>query len=348
MGPERPEPGRAGREGGWQPSRARRIWHTDDVPHRERFAYYRDAICEAFMELVPEREAGDGSVFGARVESLPIADGAVNRVRSSPHLVRRTRTEIARSPDACYYLNLQLGGVCVIRQDGNELRLSAGRVGIFDSAQPFTLLHPTRQDLHVASFWVPQDRFSRLGLDPPDLAGRMLSDHPRLGLLIVEAARTLVEAGSLMEPAETEALFDSLICLSAVAARAANGGGSEDGAGDAAPERRAFRPALLRAILAHIDRQLDDPGLSVEAIAARFGIGKRYLHRLFEATGTTVANHIADRRLDRVAARLAHPGSRHLTVAAIAYGAGFGDLSGFNRRFRARFGCTPRELRDGI
>jgi AraC-like DNA-binding protein len=38
---------------------------------------------------------------------------------------------------------------------------------------------------------------------------------------------------------------------------------------------------------------------------------------------------------------------RHLTIAAIAYRAGFGDLSHFNRNFKRRFGTTPTELRHG-
>jgi AraC-like DNA-binding protein len=33
------------------------------------------------------------------------------------------------------------------------------------------------------------------------------------------------------------------------------------------------------------------------------------------------------------------------SIAAIAFGWGFGDLSGFNRAFRAAFGATPREVR---
>jgi AraC-like DNA-binding protein len=33
-------------------------------------------------------------------------------------------------------------------------------------------------------------------------------------------------------------------------------------------------------------------------------------------------------------------------VGAIAYDAGFGDLSYFNRSFKRRYGATPREIRN--
>jgi AraC-like DNA-binding protein len=39
--------------------------------------------------------------------------------------------------------------------------------------------------------------------------------------------------------------------------------------------------------------------------------------------------------------------ARHDKIGSLAYAAGFGDLSSFNRTFRARFGMTPSEWRDG-
>jgi AraC-like DNA-binding protein len=35
-------------------------------------------------------------------------------------------------------------------------------------------------------------------------------------------------------------------------------------------------------------------------------------------------------------------------IAAIAYDAGFGDLSYFNRAFKRHYGATPSEVRDAI
>jgi AraC-like DNA-binding protein len=42
---------------------------------------------------------------------------------------------------------------------------------------------------------------------------------------------------------------------------------------------------------------------------------------------------------------LADPDHDRQTIAALAYEAGFGDLSYFNRAFRRRFGMTPGEAR---
>jgi AraC-like DNA-binding protein len=42
---------------------------------------------------------------------------------------------------------------------------------------------------------------------------------------------------------------------------------------------------------------------------------------------------------------LTDPRHADLTIGAIAYTAGFGDLSTFNREFRRHFGATPSDVR---
>ena len=118
-----------------------------------------------------------------------------------------------------------------------------------------------------------------------------------------------------------------------------------------APHEPALRPALLQALLGFVEARLADPALSVAAAAAHLGVSKRYVHRLCERTGRRFSEHVLDRRLDRVLADLTVPspldGRAQQAIAAIAYRNGFADLSHFNRRFKARFGATPREVRAG-
>src|SRR5689334_7797459 len=44
------------------------IWNTDETRPAEQFSYYREAICQAFMNLTPE--SATTSRFPARVESI--------------------------------------------------------------------------------------------------------------------------------------------------------------------------------------------------------------------------------------------------------------------------------------
>ena len=44
---------------------------------------------------------------------------------------------------------------------------------------------------------------------------------------------------------------------------------------------------------------------------------------------------------------LSDQGHDRLKITDIAYACGFNDISYFNRRFRARFGCSPTQYRGG-
>lgn len=342
MGQEGTHPGAAGAHrasADWRPPPQPRVWRTDEVAERERFAYYREAICEAFMDLAPEH--GGDAPFSARVECVPLGDGAVNRVRASPHPVNRTRAEIGRSARQCYYLNLQLGAVCDIRQGDRGIALRAGQVGIFDSGRPFELRHPSPADVNVASFWVPHEALDAIAAPGARFDGLMLSTHPRLGPLILATTRTLNEQATRLTDAEARALFASLLQLVALAAA--------DGPPPVAHEA-ALRPALWSALMRFVEARLDDPALSVAAAAAHLGVSKRYVHRLCEGTGRSFSEHVLDRRLDRVLGELTAPPPLDRdppAIAEIAYASGFADLSHFNRRFKARFGATPRAVRAG-
>ena len=83
--------------------------------------------------------------------------------------------------------------------------------------------------------------------------------------------------------------------------------------------------------------------LPLAALAARHGLSPSSFARGFRRHfQITCGAYLARLRLAQVARELA-AGDR--PIAALAFTAGFGTLSAFNRRFRAEYGMTPREFR---
>ena len=81
-------------------------------------------------------------------------------------------------------------------------------------------------------------------------------------------------------------------------------------------------------------------------VTAHLGLTPRNLQRLFESEGTTFSEFLLLQRLSRAHRMLTEPRLAQNPVGAIAYDAGFGDLSYFNRSFKRRFGVTPRDVRN--
>ena len=93
---------------------------------------------------------------------------------------------------------------------------------------------------------------------------------------------------------------------------------------------RHHRQALLHWTYAFIDERLGDPKLSPGMVAAACHISLRYLHRLFQEPGATVAGWIRQRRLEGCRRDLTDPALVSRTVAAIAGRWGFGSPAHFS------------------
>jgi AraC-like DNA-binding protein len=100
-------------------------------------------------------------------------------------------------------------------------------------------------------------------------------------------------------------------------------------------------PALLREIIAQIDRELSHP-IRIHSLCEQFGISQSTLERLFSGTlGETPQRFIFMRRIE-LAKMLLLGGA---TVTEACYGAGFGDYSHFIADFRREVGMTPAKFR---
>lgn len=160
---------------------------------------------------------------------------------------------------------------------------------------------------------------------------------PALSLLI-EYVNTAWRGQTLADPDLQQVLASHLHDLTAVAL-----GATRDAAETA--QGRGLRAARLHAIKQDISRYLDQPDLSVSALAARHHCAPRSVQRLFEMEGTTLTEYILMQRLARARARLLDPRFDAEKISAIAYDCGFSDVSYFNRMFRRSYGATPSDVR---
>ncbi|RJF90366.1 helix-turn-helix domain-containing protein [Sphingomonas cavernae] len=112
---------------------------------------------------------------------------------------------------------------------------------------------------------------------------------------------------------------------------------------EATPDARDLAAAAEAARIIRAD--FVEP-LSIGALAKATGTTRRRLSRAFRrAIGVTPWQYVLNRRLDAAAERLR---STDANVLDIALDTGFGDLSEFTRRFRARFGFPPAAWRKRI
>lgn len=111
---------------------------------------------------------------------------------------------------------------------------------------------------------------------------------------------------------------------------------------------RGLRAARLRDVVSAIQARFTDPALSTSDLAGSLGLSRRYVNDLLAETGQSFAERVLELRLQKTRAMLADPAHDRLKIGEIALNCGFSEVSYFNRRFRARFGCSPSQYRGGV
>lgn len=108
---------------------------------------------------------------------------------------------------------------------------------------------------------------------------------------------------------------------------------------------RGVRAARRQAIKSDIIRNVAQRSFSIENVAARQNVTRRYIRRLFESTGETFTEFVLAQRLKLAYRLLTSIRYRNRNISSIVLDAGFSDLSYFNRTFRRLYGVTPSDAR---
>jgi AraC-like DNA-binding protein len=254
----------------------------------------------------------------------------------SPHTVKRTPRLAANTQGDQYKLSLILGGEVLIVQDGREAVLRPGDFGIYDCSRPYTFVANDR--FRMLACVLPRDIIGFSPARVSEITATRIPSGNGIGWAMAPFLKRLADVAVRDEvlPDEhrvVESVVDLVGSLCATVMTE-----------EAGPQAHSRSELMLR-IRASIDAQLGDPDLTPARIAAAHFISKRYLHKLFEAEGTTVSRWIRERRLERCRSALADPRWRDQTVTSIAMRWGLTDAAHFSRLFRETYGCTPTEYR---
>lgn len=306
---------------------------TDLLSEQDRKGFWRDAVCAPYMHSTPTfRSEG---AFRGRHDMRLCGDTILMESVTTEYAVARGRSEISRSPSETAVLMRQRSGAWRFQQNGREASLNVGDMVLLDSASP--MAGDMARSGGLQCIVMPRAAITR-----------------RLGQMETSVARPLAAAsaqGALLND------YCDMIYRSADGLDATHHVWLERGLHDlvamafGAPlDSLETGPATLRsvrrlALLNHIDEHYGDANMSAATAAGRLGISERYLHRLLEESGSSFRQTVMRRRLDQVRRLLLDPGQAHRSIADIAFSCGFGDLSGFNRAFKAAFSITPRALR---
>jgi AraC-like DNA-binding protein len=264
------------------------------------------------------------------------ADVRVQRVAMTHGLqTRRTRELLADGNDDLV-LNIQQTGDTCVTQHGREATAQAGTAVLTSNADVSAISFPATTSF--TSIALPRKLMTALAPGAEDALARPTQLSSPVVPMLLNYLDVVGDQGAFQSKELRRAVVAHIQDLCALAI-----GASRDAMEIA--KGRGLRAARLQALKADIATNLTSARLSADVLAKRHRMTPRYVHRLFESEGVTLSRFVRASRLARVYRSLTDPRLADRTIGALAYDAGFGDLSTFNREFRSHYGMTPTDLR---
>jgi AraC-like DNA-binding protein len=264
------------------------------------------------------------------------AGACVQRVMHTAGYAAQRTPELLTDGNDDISLNIQEAGRCVVSQLGRQVAVEPGGGFCTSNADSSTVL-----------FSGP-GRFTSIGLSRKlmlamvpgveDALARPLSSDVGALRLLARYLDVLEDEHASKAPELRRAAAIHIHDLCALAI-----GATRDAADIV--KGRGLRVARLHALKADIAQSLGSGPVSANALAMRHRVTPRYIRKLFEGEGTSLSRFVLNQRLVLVHRFLTDTRYSHRTIGSLAFEAGFGDLSTFNREFRRYYGATPSDVR---
>jgi len=313
------------------------IWDTQYVPRSAATNVFRRGICASFMPWAVQ--FGSVAEFEGRLECMNFDGGAVGKISITDASIARSTAEICDSPSACIYAVYMLSGELRIEQAGRCAVAQKGDLVFHDSA--ITVAMSTTQAGRFEGLIVMVNRGLLNLTDDVDSAFNRIVRADKLITPLADTMRYIADNLLVVPKSELASVFGALTLLVPVATAR-----SEPIVVDISRDNNNNR--LMSQICDYVQRNVANADLTPNMAAQGLSISVRYLHKVVAASGETFNSYVTGVRLDWVAATLRSENSGGQAIAELALNIGFRDLTTFNRTFRRRFGCSPRQYRQQI
>ncbi|MBX3578385.1 MAG: helix-turn-helix domain-containing protein [Rhizobiaceae bacterium] len=306
------------------------VFETDSLPRAKRYAAWRDAICDVYVNV--DVKATDPENYRGYIREAKFGEVVMTDILLSEQRIRRNGQHIAKLDKECYYVQIIHKGNMSVVQHGETHRSNAARGAIFNAAEPYEL----QGHGEVRSFYLelPRDDFAQRFPRERIPGSALLNTTQGLGRIAADYCAALATEGSKLDGSVRAGLGSQLMDMLAFTMLATEG--------DMPAADGAVKKARLRSVQQWIEAHLGDPGLSLDKVAVANGMSLRYLHVLFECCEMSASEWIWSRRLQRCYDDLARNDGRSIT--AISFEHGFNSSAHFSTMFRRKFGMSPREV----
>lgn len=307
-------------------------YNTQDVAPQDRFAYWRESVCDSYVQLGCDTENRNN--FRGLIDIARHSVVSISKVAGLSHTVERRKRDISASAESYFLLSLQTAESSLVTQFGKTALLNPGDMALYSSTDRYTL--KLSNDFSQTVVQLPSAKLIERLPNTEMLTARKIDGQSGIGKLVRENILAFAEHVNTANPMLQSLLQDTLIDL--IATGLASHGA--DKIELSSPEQHV----LLRA-KSFIRSNLGNPELDRNLVADEIGMSVRRLNDIFSKEETSISAFIRKMRLQAVASDLHDVRFQRHSISEIAFRHGFSNLQNFSTVFRTHFGQSPREYR---
>ncbi|WP_051074104.1 AraC family transcriptional regulator [Rhizobium freirei] len=306
---------------------------TEDFPEKHRLEAWRELIGRVAMgaDLLPLKEKSPIVIMERRM----IGDIGLVKAEQPAYRSIRSKSSLANSPDNLLLFCAE--GLVRVEQSGREVTLEAGSATLIDTTVEGKVIIP---ETHRGGGLV----LKRSALEPMLRSNHL--DNPNLIPKHDEILNYIKKYITFLWELQPESAAFQASITSHIHELVALMLGAHNDVAEYSAATGGLAAMRLTQIADYVKANLHRRELSLSEIAAQQRVSARYLRSLLESKEMTFSKLVRDMRLEKARHMLTQPQYLFVKISTIAYDCGFGELSNFNHAFRARFGQTPREIRE--
>lgn len=308
-------------------------YDTDAVRQNDRFAYWRESVCDSYVQLGCDTE--NRSNFRGLIEIARHSVLSISKVSGLSHRVERRKRDIRSATDSYFLLSLQASKTASLSQFGKTAILNPGDMALYSSTDPYSL-NLLDDEFAQTVVQLPTAKLIERLPNAEMLTARRIDGQTGIGKLVRENILAFSEHVNTPNPTVQALLQDTLVDLIATGLASH----SADRVELSSPEQHV----ILRA-KSFVRANLCDPELDRNRVAAEIGMSVRRLNEIFSKEDETVSGFIRRSRLEATSQALKDPRYAQQSISEIAFRFGFSNMQNFSTTFRNFFGKSPREFR---
>ena len=285
-------------------------------------------VCGNFQTIFKQQS----TLFIGEVDAHLIGKTEIAFIKSNAHYIARKKGIPDRVKERFCFLVLQNSGRMTIHHQNLKLNLREGDLVLLDPEEDIEMF-PEGLFTHI-SVHLSREKLLRFGINQNSIG--KINTHNMSGHLIKTLLNSMSAESIALWNAQQdgEAFEDALIALIQPTHRYAH-------------ECHVQKDLLFQDAERFILEHLQDIQLSAQRVAAHVGVSLRHLYRLFAQQNITIQQYIMDQRLEHIKKMLADHNYQNQSITQVAMQFGFQDSAHFSKKFKQKFGMTPKAYKSG-